>query len=89
MIIDLNDISKACYQNKYDTYDPPSFDDSHNLSDDNVNDLIDIVNKIENNDGYLDFRKNLVNALKTLFALAYIKQVNLNEFFKVSLNLDK
>lgn len=89
MLIDLNDIAKACYQNKYETNKPPMFEQVDYLTDDNVNDLINVVTDIANNESYLEFRENVIKALKTTFALVYLKQINLNDFFNVSLNLNK
>ena len=86
-LIDFNSIAKACWENKYDTNEPPKFEEVNGLTSDNICDLLCYVDGIECFDSYLELRKNIIEALKTLLTLAHIKQINLNDFFKISLNL--
>ena len=86
-LIDFNSIAKACWKNKYDTNEPPKFEEVDDLTLQEISDLLCYVDGIECFDSYLELRKNIIEALKTLLTLAHIKQINLNDFFKISLNL--
>ena len=86
-LIDFNSIAKACWENKYGVTTPPKFEEVDELTLQEISDLLCYVESIECFDGYLELRKYLIEALKTLLTLAHIKQINLNDFFKISLNL--
>lgn len=86
-LIDFNSIAKACWENKYGVTTPPKFEEVDELTVQEISDLLHYVDEIECFDNYLKLRESIVNALKTLLTLAHIKQINLNDFFKISLNL--
>lgn len=88
MIIDFNSIAKGCWQNMYNTDKPPNIDDIDKLTEDNIYNLIQYISNIELSEGYNDFKQNLIEAIKTIFALSYIKNINLNDYFKINLNLE-
>lgn len=88
-LINFNSIAKACWENKYDTNEPPNFDDLDDLTLQEISDLCHYVGNIEEFESYFELRQNLVEALKTLLTIAHIKQINLNDFFKISLNFNE
>lgn len=87
MIIDFNSIAKGCWQNLYNTDNSPNIEDIDKLVEDNIYNLIQYVSNIEVSEGYNDFKQNLVESLKTVLILAYLKNINLNDYFKLDLNL--
>lgn len=88
-IIDFNSFAKACWENKYDTNEPPEFNEVDELTTDNICDLLHYVGNVESYESYFELRQNLVEAIKTLLTIAHIKQINLNDYFKISLNLQE
>lgn len=85
MLIDFNSLAKACYDERYET--PASFDTYEAVSDDNVQEAYKYLGMMEDNNSYFEFRGATIELMKTLFRIAHLKQINLNDFFKISLNL--
>jgi hypothetical protein len=85
MLIDFNSLAKACYNNKYEL--PPTFDEHEQLSDINVQEAYKYLGMMEDNNSFFEFRGATIELLKTILTIAYIKQINLNDFFNISLNL--
>lgn len=86
MLIDFNSLAKACYDERYDT--PSSFDEFEELSESNVQEAYKYLGMMEDNESFFQFRSATVEMLKTLFRIAHIRQINLNDFFNISLNLN-
>ena len=80
-LIDFNSIAKACWENKYDTNEPPKFEEVDELTLQEISDLLHYVDEIEGFDNYFKLRESIVDALKTLLTIAHIKQININDFF--------
>ena len=85
MLIDFNSLAKACYDNKYDS--GPTFDEHEKLSEANVQEAYKYLGMMEDNNSFFEFREATVEMIKTLFTIAHIRQINLNDFFNISLNL--
>jgi hypothetical protein len=85
MLIDFNSLAKVCYDERYET--PASFDTYEDVSDDNVQEAYKYLGMMEDNNSYFEFRGATIELLKTLFRIAHLRQINLNDFFKISLNL--
>lgn len=84
MLIDFNSLAKACYDERYDT--PSSFDKFEELSETNVQEAYKYLGMMEDNASFFEFRGATIEMLKTLFRIAHIRQINLNDFFRISLN---
>ena len=85
MLIDFNSFAKACYDERYDT--PSSFDTFEELSENEVQEAYKYIGMLEDNKSFFDFRGATVEMIKTMFRIAHIRQINLNDFFRISLNL--
>lgn len=87
MLIDINNIAKACWQNKYQDEEYPKFEEQDIRTEENIDELIHYVGNMEVAESRNELETNLVAALKTILTISHIKQFDLNKFFRCSVNL--
>lgn len=87
MLIDFNNLAKACYEQKYDT--PSTLETFEMLSEENVQEAYKYLGMMEDNKSFFEFRGASIELLKTILTICHIRQINLNDFFNISVNLNE
>lgn len=87
MNIDFNDIAKSCYDYKYDMI-PATFENHEELTDANIQEAYKYLGMMEDNENYVSFRDASIELLKTVLTIAHLKRINLNDFFRISVNFE-